>query len=551
MSLYAALQCAVGGLTAQSSAIGNISDNLANAQTTGYKSVETRFASLVTQSNASVNDPGGVRASPTYMNGKQGNLVQVSSDTSLAISGSGFFPVRPAIVGADGTTTFGNTSYFTRAGDFTLNKSGFMVNGAGYYLTGYSVDEDGIVDTSSSDPIQLSELLDNPVATSGVDYAANLPSSAEVGYATSPSTIQVYDSLGGSHDLTVTWTKTATNLWSAHIVVPNGVSDGGSPATYTDYDVTLPFTFNDTTNIGTIASIGTANPAQAATSTITNAITLTAAATGTVGNGISYTLDTGTNPGTHQITITDGTTTETIDNVNLGVGPYDWTALATAINTLPSTLVTAAINGTGALNPATLTLPLPHTLSGGAPAESYTVIDNSAEPINNAEIQFNLSFDGAGSQAITIDFGTYNKSSGVTQFADTTISVSTFDQNGIPRGSFQSLAIDENGYVTLNYDNGRSRTIAQIPVVQFFAEGQLQRISGGAFAQTLASGSARFSLAGTNGAGRLVSNSIESSNVDIADQFTKMIQAQQVYSANAKTITTTNNMMQEAINIIR
>lgn len=447
MSLYAALQCAVGGLTAQSAAIGNISDNLANAQTTGYKSVETRFESLVTQSNAAVNDPGGVRSSPYYLNGKQGNLVQVSSDTSLAISGAGFFPVRPAIVGADGTTTFGNTTYYTRAGDFTLNKSGYMVNGAGYYLTGYKVDENGVVDTSSSNPIQLSELLDNPVATSSVDYAANLPSSAAVGYSTSPSTIQVYDSLGGAHNLTFTWTKTGTNDWTLNVNVPKGHYDTAT-STYVDYTANIPFQFND----GSVA----------------------------------------------------GTTAGTMQGYPNGIG-------------------------TGA---------------------NWTVTDTTTTG-NSADISFSLDFDGAGSQSMKVDFGTYNKSSGLTQFDDTTISVSTFDQNGIPRGSFQSLAIDGNGFVTLNYDNGRSRTIAQIPVVQFFAEGQLQRLTGGAFAQTLSSGSARFSLAGTNGAGKLVSNSIESSNVDIADQFTKMIQAQQVYSANAKTITTSNTMMQEAINIIR
>ncbi len=451
MSLYAALQCAVGGLTAQSVSIGNISDNLANAQTTGYKGVNTRFASLVTQSNANVNDPGGVRATPYYMNSEQGNLVQVTSDTSLAISGAGYFPVRPAIVGADGTTTFGNTTYFTRAGDFTLNKAGYLVNGSGYYLTGYTVDENGVVDTSSADPIQLSELLDNPVATSTVDYAANLPSSAEVGTATSPSTIQIYDSLGGAHDLTFTWTKTDTNEWSLNIVVPDGVSDGAVPPTFSDYDVDITYTFND-------------------------------------GSG--------------------GTTAGTLEGYPNGIA---------ADTTVPA---------------------------------RWTVTDTTATG-NSAEIVFNLTFAGAGSQSVVADFGTYDKSTGLTQFDDSAITISTFDQNGIPRGSFQSLSIDENGFVTLNYDNGRSRTIAQIPVVQFFAEGQLQRISGGAFAQTLASGSARYSLSGTNGAGTIVSNALESSNVDIADEFTKLIQTQQVYSANAKTITTANNMMQEAINIIR
>ncbi|MFA4846293.1 MAG: flagellar hook-basal body complex protein, partial [Patescibacteria group bacterium] len=89
MSLYAALTVAVGGLAAQSASIGNISDNLANAQTTGFKGIETKFESLVTQSNQFENDPGGVRATPHYTNDVQGNLVQSSSSTSLAISGQG------------------------------------------------------------------------------------------------------------------------------------------------------------------------------------------------------------------------------------------------------------------------------------------------------------------------------------------------------------------------------------------------------------------------------------------------------------------------------
>jgi len=442
MSLYAAMTVAVGGLSAQSASIGNISDNLANSQTTGYKGVETKFESLVTESSSVNNDPGGVKATPYYTNGVQGNLVSNASATALAISGSGYFPVRGAVVGADGTTTFSDTTNFTRAGDFTLNSKGYMVNGSGYYLTGYTVDSDGLVDTSSCDPILLSELLDNPVATSTVDYAANLPSTADTLQTYAPSTVQIYDALGGSHDMSFTWTKTDTNEWELNLTVPEAVSDGATPPTYSDYTATIPFTFNDTTNIGTIESIG---------------------------------ADT--------------------SGANL------WTVLTSA---------------TG-----------------------------------SAQISLSLDYDGAGSEPITIDFGSYNSSSGVTQFADSTITVSTLEQNGIPRGSFQSMSIDDNGFVSLNYDNGRTRIISQIPVVQFFAEDELQRITGGAFSQTLTSGVARYSIAGTNGAGTVSSYSLEGSNVDIADEFTKLITAQQVYSANAKTITTANSMMDDAINIIR
>ncbi len=440
MSLFAALTVAVGGLNAQSSAIGNISDNLSNSQTTGFKGISTQFESLVTQSNAFANDPGGVRAVPHYENSIQGNLIQSQSETALAISGQGFFPVRPAIVGADGVATFGGTTLYTRAGDFTLDKSGFMVNGAGYFLTGYDVDSSGTVDTSSADPIQLAALLDNPVGTSTVDYSANLPSSAVTSFVSPPSTIQIFDQLGGAHNMTFTWTKSGTNQWDLALTVPDGkVNSAGT--VYSDYSITIPFTFNSSTNLGTIQ------------------------------------------------TITSGS--------------------------------------------------------------NYTVVDNSAAAKNEAQISFDLSFAGAGTQTVTTTFGTYDQSQGVTQFADTNVSVSSFDQNGIPRGSFQNLSIDKNGFVALNYDNGRNRIISQIPIVQFFAQDQLQRVTGGAFQQTLASGSARFSSPGANGAGTIVGNSLEGSNVDIANEFTKLIQAQQVYSANARTISTANNMLQEAINIIR
>ncbi len=548
MSLYAALQVAVGGLSAQSSSIGNISDNLANSQTVGFKGIETRFESLVTSSNQFANDPGGVRATPYYTNAKQGNLQQSSNETALAISGQGFFPVRPAVVDADGTQTFGNTTYFTRAGDFNLDKNGYLVNGGGYYLTGYSVGSAGVVDTSSSDPIRLSDLLDNPVGTTDIDYAANLPSSESINFSSSPSTIQVYDSLGGAHDMSFTWTKTGTSNWALNVKVPDSISDGGTPPTYSDYETTMPFIFNETTNTGTISSIAGSGANAAATQTLTNANTVTALNNGSAGNSITYALDNGTNAGTYKMTVTDGTTTETYDNIANAPAGSVWGNMRTAINGT-SALVSLAADGSDDLDPTTLTLPTTYSLAGGG--DAYTVVDNSAQPENFAQVEMSFSFAGAGSQTMSVDFGTYNASKGVTQFDDTQVSVTTFDQDGIPRGSFQSLSIDENGFVALNYDNGRTRTISQIPVVQFFAQDKLQRVTGGAFEQTLASGSARYSSAGTNGAGTIIANALEGSNVDIASEFTKLIQAQQVYSANAKTITTANTMMQEAINIIR
>ncbi|MDX2028481.1 MAG: flagellar hook-basal body complex protein [Alphaproteobacteria bacterium] len=444
-SLFSALTVAVGGLTAQSSALGNISDNLANAQTVAYKSIGTQFESLVTQSNSSFNNPGGVRATPQYQNDVQGNLIQSATPTSLSITGQGFFAVESATINADGSTSFNGNVAFTRRGDFTLDKSGFLVNGAGFYLTGYTVDTEGNVDTSTTAPIEVSALLNDPVPSSSVSYSANLPSSADVNFTSNPSTLKIFDALGNTHDMTFTWTKDAANNWTLDVVVEGGggtVSTSSGPVS-ADFSVSIPFVFNDTTNIGTVDSI----------------------------------------------------------------------------------------------------------TSGSA----YTVVDNTSSAVNAAQVQFDLDFSGIdiqGLQSLTLNFGAYDTTSGLTQFADTAVTVTSFSQNGLPRGSFTNLSIDQNGFVSLNYNNGSLKTIAQVPIVQFFAQNQLQRISGGAYLATLASGTPRYSAPGTTGAGVITSSSLESSNVDIAAQFTDMIQAQQIYSANSKTITTINNMLNTIINAV-
>lgn len=665
-SLFSAMTVAVGGLAAQSSAIGNISDNLANTETTGYKGISTKFQSLVTQSNATTNDPGGVLATPYYTNSVEGNLVTDSSATSLAISGSGYFAVRAAVVSADGTTSFGDTNYYTRAGDFVLNSSGYLVNNSGYYLCGWSVSSDGEVDTSAANPIQLSELLDNPVATNTVTYSANLPagvtSTLASTYTSAASTIKIYDSLGAQHNLSFTWTKATSNSQTAasatigtsalsvssttsgtfgngvSVTIANGTTAGTYKVTVsatgeTDevYDnisgtgntlwqniasavnagsklVTMSAgTSTETPTLGTTALTGGAGSEMnwTASTTIGTGITIAANSTGTAGNSITTTIADGA--GTNKVvTVSNGTTSETytIDTATYS-GAAFWTELAHEIDTT-STIATAytaggsdtPTNGTYTLSggeaelDSTNVWELTVTVAGGGGTDAagnaldYTatipfVFNSTTTPsvtagtlqeiiasggtdssgtysvttIGSAEVTLPLDFSGSGStgtQNVTVDFGTFNSSTnGVTQFADSSVTVSSFDQDGIPRGSFQDLTIDESGFVTLNYDNGTSRIISQIPVVQFFAEQSLQRLSGGVYEQTLSSGTARYSAAGENGSGTIVSNALEGSNVDIATEFTKMIQAQRVYSANARVISTTDTMLSDVINISR
>ncbi len=119
----------------------------------------------------------------------------------------------------------------------------------------------------------------------------------------------------------------------------------------------------------------------------------------------------------------------------------------------------------------------------------------------------------------------------------------------MPPGAFFSVTTDANGGIAVNFDNGRSRTIAQVPVITFNNSNKLQRQNGEAFTASKDSGTPLAEAPGTNGAGTLVTESVEGSNVDIATEFSKLIVAQQAYSANTKMVTTADQMLQQTINM--
>jgi flagellar hook protein FlgE len=585
-SLFAALTTAVSGLNAQSSAIGNISENLANAQTVGYKSVSTNFEQLVNASNAFINNPGGVRSTPEFQNDVQGSIVGSNTATSLAISGQGYFAVETATTDANGVTSFNPQTFYTRKGDFTLDKNGFLVNGSGYFLTGWGINTNGTVNTSTTAPIQISALLNDPVAAKNINYAANLPSNAAIGYTAPASTLLVFDSLGNSHNVNYTWTKTANNAWNLNVSIPDALDANGNA-----YSSNIPFTFNNgsTGTAGTIQAIGpyvTSNPNFTVNAAPPGAANFTF---GTSGSGqVEINWAQLENVGASPIALAwskDGVAQAPIAGVVVSTGASTPTKLAAnmaaAINAVAGiagnlmTGLTAtnpvagqvAINGYGTpaqqitpdsggvTSDITWNTPVPTTfgtLPETAPSP-YTPPGNQTAT-SLADVGISPIF-GAGSpaQAISLNFGTFDGSSGVTQFANTagTVSVSNFSQDGLPQGSFNSVGIDQNGNVSLNYSNGTNKVIAQVPVAQFFAQDQLQSVTGGAYTSTLASGNARLNPPGTNGGGTLSSNSLEQSNVDISTEFTNLIQSQQVYSANAKLVTTDNQLLQVTLQMIQ
>jgi flagellar hook protein FlgE len=136
MSLFGAMTTAISGLNAQSRSLGHISDNLANSQTTGFKRIDSNFTDLVTQSSTSSHSPGSVIARPDFTNTVQGTVEQSENPLGLAIGGQGFFSVAQSRGSAGGLPLFDERQFYTRSGDFRMDRDGYLVNGSNYYLQG-------------------------------------------------------------------------------------------------------------------------------------------------------------------------------------------------------------------------------------------------------------------------------------------------------------------------------------------------------------------------------------------------------------------------------
>jgi len=152
--------------------------------------------------------------------------------------------------------------------------------------------------------------------------------------------------------------------------------------------------------------------------------------------------------------------------------------------------------------------------------------------------------DGVSLGNVTLQHG----ANGITQFADPNgnVQVNSLQQNGFPAGVLQSVAVNDKGRVVGTYSNSRTIDLAQITLANFSGVDGLKRIDGGAFVATDESGPPTY-----NAPGKIVGSSLEGSNTDIADEFTKLIVTQQAYSSNTKVITTSNQMVQDLLNMLR
>jgi flagellar hook protein FlgE len=254
MSLFGSLTAAISGLTSQSRSLGNISDNIANSQTVGYKRVDTNFISYITSSSQTNNLPGATIATPSYTNTVQGTIEQSEDPLAMAIGGQGFFSVAQAKGTVNGQPVFDERQFFSRAGDFTRDSDGYLTNSSGYYLKGWPVDGTGNPDRTSIAPIRVNQQVFNPIATKQIDFSANLPANIPATPITTQA--QLYDTLGKLHTVNLTFTPSLTNNWSLQVDVPDDIN----AATRGKVDLNFGNSASPAAPDGTIGAISTTDP---------------------------------------------------------------------------------------------------------------------------------------------------------------------------------------------------------------------------------------------------------------------------------------------------
>jgi flagellar hook protein FlgE len=447
MGIFDALTTAVSGLQAQSFALQNISGNISNSQTVGYKETDTSFQDLVSSAALDQQTSDGVFASSTSSNTVQGTLTAASSPTDMAIDGDGYFVVTQANETSGSTTTFSGVQDYTRRGDFSLNSDGYLVNGAGYYLMGTPLNPaTGAATTSTPTVLQFNSDFLPAQATTSINYQANLPSSPSSG------TLDATDYTGADPLTTGTVSAEDETTFTSQSL------DGGSVTAYDSEGNAVDVQFRW---------------AQTATS-----------------------------PSTYELFYQT--------NSSASGATAEWQSVGTPFT----------FNSSGALtSPTTSSITIP-----------------------------NLTVNGSNLGNVALNYGPASGTSGLTQYANSTgdAQVTGISQNGFAAGQLESLSVDTQGQIEGSFSNGQTVALADVTLATFNGEDSLQPLDGEAFAATPESGSPLFSATG-----KVVGSELESSNVDIATQFSQLIVAQQAYSANAKVMTTADQMIQSLLTVIQ
>jgi flagellar hook protein FlgE len=464
----------LSGLTASSTAMSTIANNLANLNTVGYKGSHTQFRDLFYQTVGTngAGDPvqvgAGTAVSTTATNLTSGSIESTGVPTDVAIMGDGYFVLQ-----RDGTTLY------TRAGNFAVGNDGYFATQDGDQVMGYAAVNGVIPQGAALTALRLDKGQINPPNPTGdIQLRTNLNASDATGTAYS-TPVTVYDSLGAPHVLSFNFSKTAANTWSYNISIPT--SDLASAS---DWVAAQPY------SVGNIVSPGNGHYYRCTTAGIAGA----------------------------------AAPTWPTDSSSVSDGQATWLDVGTTMPVDTSTAITG-----GAL-----------TFDASGKLTSPT---GDVKGIKSPAL-------GDGASALSFDWTLFdaNKAGLLSQVAAES-TTSSKQQDGYGSGSLTEYNVGPDGVIMGSFSNGRTAAMGQLGLANFANLQGLRRDGNNTYSATLASGAAVIGSPGSGGRGSLSGGSLELSNVDIAQEFSALIVAQRGYEANARTITTFDQIMQDTINL--
>ena len=513
MSITGSMYTGISGLQAQSQATSVVSNNLANSTTTAYKSSSIQFEDVFYSTVYAGGSPdqvgNGVAVATVYTDYSQGAYESTNSVTDVALNGDGFYIVVDPDTGS---------TYYTRAGSFSFNTEGYLVDSHGDYVQGWAM-EDGSISGTLTD-IQLDQSQSPPSATSEVSLYLNLDSTStdSTSSTTDPYTqlfdyydgtndpplgdslysysvsITVYDENGSAHDLTVYFDKVTTDddsiVWE-YIVTCDPASD---ERTYQGTDL-------DTTSAAGLLMVGTMTFDTSGQLTSTSAFTLS--------NG--------------------GATADPMDSQN-------WTLAAFDSDGYP--ILNANFTNSDEDQEIGLNLGLTNTDFADNSGWNSTTITSLAD-LGTSDPDDLPGFNNSvlGTSATT----SYSSSSATYNLL----------QDGYAPGSLVDVSIDENGVLSGTYTNGQTVDLYTFALADFTNLQGLYAEGSNLYSATTESGQAIIGTAGSAGFGTVVANALEQSNVDTATELTNLIILQAAYQASSKVITTADTLLSTAISMKR
>lgn len=543
-----ALFTGVSGLVSHQRLLDIVGHNIANANTHGFKSQRMLFADSLYESispASSGGDDGAGGINPTQIGGgvkvaqtdrkfSQGTIDNTGNALDFAISGDGFFTV------SDGLADF-----YTRAGAFSLDGDGYLVSPQGYYVQRFSTvgEADGVNpgfqvpgDTRIQVPIgaPIQGVISTGVVVTGNLSASRVPPVAQQLTAATPFQTSGVNATGAT---LLNNLDTSTSPFQAgDSIIIEGTSHLGA-------DISTTLSVNATTSVQDLVNAIDAAFPDSRASLVDGRFRLEAGETGVSSLAVTLRNDPA-NVG--QIAFPTHKTEAVV-----GKGPD-----------VESTIV-RFYDEAGGEHELKLSFEKRSddewAMVASVDAEVGTVISDTVAPIlfsdsgnltSVGDPSITIQVNGfARAQTLSLDFGTSDDARRLTHYDSKSSLVP--DSDGSPPGVLTSMKVEQNGNVLGIGSNGKSFAMAQLSIAKFRNNLGLDAEADNLYRETTNSGQAEVGVAGAGGRGNIRGSQLEASNVDMALEFTKLIVAQRGFSANARTITVSDEMLEELTNIIR